>query len=347
MSFITYQDAFKKEAEFRHNIYPSQLCQCGVKALDDSMIAIAPKEVIVFAGGSGWGKSEMVLGISRHNALNGKRVAHFHLEGGHEEAIQRMKWKDICDLYYKNHAGAQIELDYRKWSLNKDQHPLILKLESEVYMNLKDKLSDKLFFYDNPEGLTYQSFCESLKDFSSLEHVFDINENKMRPKSLNLDLIVIDHIHYFRFPDEQEEIRAMTNIVLTIRDMVDKYRIPVILVAHLRKLPRAHGIPDKEDIYGTSNIHKIANTCIIIHPDHEKDRSAEGLYPTYLRIAKSRIGLRPNELIYCDFNIRTKRYEDDYSLVKCYQNGEVSGEPMKHDEVPRWYQGRLYGEGVL
>ena len=220
------------------------------------------------------------------------------------------------------------------WALNKTQHPLLLEIEAKVYNNLKDKLKDNLFFYNKPEGLTCEQFEESLFDFHNLELAFD-NPFSVQ-KGYDLDLVVIDHIHYFRYPDEQEEIRAMTNIVLTIRDFIDKYNIPVVVAAHFRKLPRGHGIPDKEDIYGSSNIHKIANTCIILHPDHERDKSYEGLYPTYIRIAKSRIGIRPSDGVLCDFDIHTRSYKNNYDLIKIYPNGSVASEVMTREERPRW-----------
>lgn len=340
-SFYTYQEAFTKEAEYRDNIQFNKLCRFGIKPLDDALRAIAPKELIVIAAGSGFGKTEMALSISRHNALRGKRVAHFNLEGGFQEAIARMTWRDICDIYFKEYSDEGIELDYRKWVLNENPHPLFLKLASFVYSELKDKLNDKLFLYHSKAGLTCEGFCESLKNFHSLEHIFDTEEMKMIPERMELDLIVVDHIHYFRYADEKEEIKAMTEVMMTCKDITERYNIPVVVVAHLRKLPRGHGIPDKEDIYGTSNIHKIANTCIIISPDHEKDNAAEGIYPTFIRIAKSRQGLRPNLLINSVFDIKTRMYAEKYDLYKCGPAGDVASEPMPFNEMPSWAKGGL------
>lgn len=332
--FTKYTDAFKDETDFRLNLNPDKLCTYGIKPLDDANVAIAPNELVVIAASSGYGKTEAALAISRHNAMRGKRVAHYHLEGGAVEAIQRMKWRDISELYFSTYYKEHIELDYRNWAMNKDQSPLMLKMESEVYTNLKDKLQNNLYFYNRPEGLTCEDFTKSLLDFHNLELAF---ENPFEVKGgYNLDLIVLDHIHYFRYPDEEQEIRAITNIMLAVRDVVDKYHIPVVLVAHFRKLPRGHGVPDKDDIYGSSNIHKMANTCIIIHPDHEKDKSSEGLYPTYLRIAKSRIGIRPCDCIQVDFDIHTRSYKENYDMIKVFPNGSVAGEVMTEMEKPRW-----------
>jgi len=332
----SYIDAFKAEADFRANIDPDKLCTYGVKALDDAMGGIAPNELIVIGACSGYGKSELSLAISRHNAMNGKRVAHYHLEGGYIEAMQRMKWRDICDTYYRNHKGAMLDLDYRRWSLNIDRHPLLLTIEAEVYTELVDMLKDRLFFYDRPEGLTCDDFLASLLDFHDLKVAFQNPHDQAKKKGFDLDLIVIDHLQYFSLDKDEDELQEITRILKEAKRINEHYKIPVILVSHLRKLPRGHGIPDKEDIYGTSNIHKVANTCIIIHPDHEKDKASEGLYPTYIRIAKSRIGIRPNDLIYCEFDATNRRYKKEYEIVKCYPNGSVADEPMTEYERPKW-----------
>lgn len=330
--FKHFNEAYKAEASYRQNIDSEKLCTYGIKALDDAMIAIAPDELIVIGAASGFGKTEASLAISRHNALKGKRVAHYHLEGGYIEALQRMKWRDICDLYYSQYAKEHLELDYRSWAMNRYQDPLMLKLESEVYNNLKEKLEDKLFFYDRPEGLTCDDFLASLLDFHNL---LTACESPFK-HSINLDLIVIDHLQYFSLEKQEDEIYEITRILKEAKKITQNYNIPVILVSHFRKLPRGHGIPDKEDLYGTSNIHKVANTCLIIHPDHENDKSSEGLYPTYLRVAKSRIGIRPCDLIYVDFDIKTRSYKDEYDMVKCYANGSVASEVMREGEKPKW-----------
>ena len=334
-----YVEAFKEEADYRSNIDFQSLCTYGVKALDDAFVAIAPDELVVIGACSGYGKSELALAISRHNALKGKKVAHYHLEGGYKEAMQRIKWRDICDTYYARHKGAMLQLNFRNWSLNKDVNPLLSRIEAEVYAELSDKLKDKLFFYDKPEGLTCDAFLESLLDFHDLETAFANPHDARKKKGFDLDLVVIDHLQYFSLDKDEDELQEITRILKEAKRINETMQIPVILVSHLRKLPRGHGVPDKEDIYGTSNIHKVANTCIIIHPDHEKDRSQEGIYPTFIRVAKSRIGLRPNELIYCNFDAKNRKYEKTYEIVRCFPNGEVAPEPMPAGERPMWYDG--------
>ena len=101
--FKSYKDAFIEEAEFRGDTDIEKLCTYGVTPLDDAMLAINRNELIVLGASSGSGKTELALQISRNNAMRGKKVAHYNLEGGYLEGIQRMKWRDICDLYFKEY----------------------------------------------------------------------------------------------------------------------------------------------------------------------------------------------------------------------------------------------------
>ena len=265
--FKTYKQAFMEEADLRSSTDFNKLCSYGIKPLDDAMLAINTNELIVIAAGSGIGKTELSLAISRHNAIKGKRVAHYNLEGGYIEAIQRMKWREMVDRFFDTRKfNEYFEFDYREWVLNKNVDKRLLDLEAWAYNELMEKLDNNLFFYDNPAGLTCDEFCASLLDFHDLKVSFENLLDRSKKKGFNLDLIVIDHLQYFSLEKNDDEIYEITRILKEAKRITENLHIPVILVAHLRKLPREHGIPDKEDIYGTSNIHKITNTPILIPP---------------------------------------------------------------------------------
>jgi hypothetical protein len=228
----------------------------------------------------------------------------------------------------------------------RSKHELLNEIEWKAYEQLKSEIGDNLFLYDSQEGLRCDTFCASLLDFQGMDSWARIAEGKgdtvaNKKHGFELDLIVIDHLHYFSLDKDENEIQEITAILKKAKQITEQYHIPIILIAHLRKLARGHGMPDKEDIYGTSNIHKIANTCIIIAPDHEHDRPNEGIYPTYFRFAKSRQGLRPNVLINCDFDLNVRSYKDTYHLYKCYPDGSIDKKPMEYKEMPRWAKRRV------
>ena len=337
-TFPTYQEAMLQAVEYKDGTVFKDLCNFGIKPLDDALLAMAKNELIVIAAGSGYGKTELALAISRHNAARGKKVAHFNLEGGSREAIMRMMWRDMCDIYFREYTDEGIEMDYRKWFLNYPMHPLMKKLENQAYVEMSDKLGGNMWLYENPGGLDCNTFCESLITLDGLRCDLKLDKS-MRDlmKGLKgIELMVVDHLHYFNIAKDENEIAEITEILKKAKFITEELQIPVILVAHLRKLARGHGIPDKEDIYGTSNIHKISSTCIIVAPDHEKDRGWEGIYPTYMRVAKSRQGIRPNDLIYVEFDIKTRSYANRYDIYKGFPDGSVAADPVPEEEKPRW-----------
>ena len=99
--WLSINEAFSKESELRLERNINDYCSYGVKPLDEALVCIMPNDLVVIGADSAVGKSELCLQIARHNLHKNKRVALYHLEGGWQEAITRMKWKDICEEYYR------------------------------------------------------------------------------------------------------------------------------------------------------------------------------------------------------------------------------------------------------
>ena len=198
LSFLSWQDAFKQEAEYRLDTDVKGLCSYGIRPLDDALVCINRGELVVVGADSGVGKTEMAIQIASHNAKLGKKVALYHLEGGYREAIARMKWKDICNEYYLNHSGKQLEISYQKWCVNLEQDKLMLELESKVWTDYNERYGNNLFIHHQSEDLTITDFLASLLDFHSLETAAGAKLNDaQRMGGFDLDLIVIDHLQYF------------------------------------------------------------------------------------------------------------------------------------------------------
>lgn len=330
--WIGWERAFQEEETKRLDINFNKLCNYGIKPLDNALLAIAKNEFVVIGADSGVGKSEMALEIARHNAKNGKKVALFYLEGGHIEAMQRMKWKDICEEYYKNPCG--IEMDFRKWALNMAVDKKIHDISAEIYENLKDSYKDNLFFYPIAQDFKIEELISSILDFHKL------TESKFGPFAYeglyDLDLIIIDHLQYFSLDQAENEITEITKIIREVKKITDHKNIPVILVSHLRKKGKDRGLPDQEDFYGSSNIPKISSTAITLSPFSQEDNLDANIYPTFFRIVKSRIGIRPNYAMLCNFNLTNRKYADKYQVYKINKDGHLFGEPLTTEELPKW-----------
>lgn len=334
-NWISLGEAFKRETNIRENIDISKLCSFGIKPLDDAFIRICKNDLIVIGADTGRGKSTMALQIAKTNIKNDKKVALFYLEGGYEEAISQMKWQDIAKEYYKNHFSAGINMDYRDWKLNINKNSLLQAIECKIWEEYKEKYKDNLYFYNSKEGLTVDTLISSLLGFHKL---VPTDNNKGVTTKVDLDLIIIDHLQYFSLTKSESEIFEITEILRTVRNITNIHNIPVVLISHLRKKARDRGLPDQEDFYGSSNIPKIATIAITIATDIEDDSFYTGLYPTYIRVVKSRLGIRSNYVFAINFDLRRRAYEDTYKMYRVDNHGNIQDKdkPLTEDEKPKW-----------
>ena len=337
--WITLQDAFKKETDLRENTDVSKLCTFGIRPLDDALICMARNELVIIGADSGAGKSELAITIARTNIKRGKRVALYYLEGGYQEAISRMKWRDIAEVYYKNYSHLGLNMDYRKWMLNIEKDKTLKEIECKLWERYKAEYQNNLYFYSSKQGMTVDNLISSLLDFHKLVPNEELGSPFDTTGKMDLDLVIIDHLQYFSLTKSENEIFEITEILRTVKGITDHFKIPVILISHLRKKARDRGLPGQEDFYGSSNIPKIASTAMTITPSSEKDDIASGIYPTYLRVVKSRIGIRSNFTFLVDFNLHKRCYEDEYQIYRLDNYGNIKTEPLRKDEQPKWAKG--------
>jgi len=331
-SMLTWKEVFKEESKSRLNLDVNKLCKYGIRPLDDALKCIMPNELVVIGADSGAGKSELGLHIALTNAKQNKTVALYFLEGGHIEAMARMKWRDVAKKYYDKYSSSGIEMDYSLWRTNQMKDLVIQGIESEVYEEYQNELKNNLFIYPISEGFTLADLTSSLWSFHSLETAFA----GIDPSGFNLDLIVIDHLQYFSLAEKETEIEAITNILKAVNHITSDYKIPVVLISHLVKKKMDRGLPDQEDFYGTSNIPKISSTAIVISPDSKNENFSTNIYHSFFRIVKSRVGVRSSLAMRVEFDLKTRSYCDEYELYRVGKKGLIAKNPLSDDEKPNW-----------
>src|SRR5690606_17377988 len=77
--------------------------------------------------------------------------------------------------------------------------------------------------------------------------------------SKDTDLIIVDHVHYFDFDDDNEN-RAIKDLAKIVRQLSIEEQKPIILIAHLRKRDKKNPdlVADLEEFHGSSDLYKIA-----------------------------------------------------------------------------------------
>lgn len=292
----------------------------GISFLDDALVGIFKNDLVLLAGRSGQGKSEVALHISLTNAKSGKRVVHLALEAEPREVGRRMLFKLMARKFYSARPMSERKPSYIRWYAGEQE--------------------DLLAPY-------YESSVKELRSFEKLSVLYrgvDFGLDQLRQifvaKKGEADLVVCDHLHYFDYQDENEN-RAHKEIVKTINELAKEYSVPVVLVSHIRKSDKRYSspVPDLEDIHGSSDIFKIATKAIFIAPAKDQMVTPETKthrFPTYFRIGKCRQDGSLNWFIgLTSFDVSKGDYDQEYVLGEFNQKNEF----VRIEKKPFWAKG--------
>lgn len=325
---IDWKESWENETRNRTSVDPNRICTFGVKPLDDALIGFLPDDLIVIAADSGTGKSQIGLDIAIHNAMGGRSVAVYSIEGNDEAAISRIKWKIMRNIYYES-KRSDIDWDFRKWRMNMANNHALVQLEIDAMKKMEQNVGKRLQFYHASKEFTLQDFKNSLGWFMKSKDGPFLQEN-----FVDVDLIIIDHLQYFSFDNPMNEISETTEILREVKRIAEFHKIPVLLISHLRKKEKNRGLPNQEDLFGTSNIAKICSQCIVIAPSYTDVDYFNDVYPTFFRFVKSRTGLKASYAILSDFHLRTGSYDNKYKVFHVIENQPK--EEFKPHQLPKW-----------
>ena len=300
-------------------------CNTGIRYLDKALGGgIATGDVLILSAASGAGKTETALFIATHNAAQGRRVHFFALEAERYELTQRLLYREIANLYFASKT-ARLDilgqrLNFADWMDGKFGVN-VQDFERSAEASLREKHKSLFVYYRDKE--------------------FGIEELTKQVLAIKdkTDLIVLDHFHYMDVEGDNEN-RAMSDMVKSIRDIALICQKPFVVVAHVRKrdMRSRSLLPDLDDIHGTSNLSKIATKAVMLGPCHEASQRP-GEYYTYMRVVKNRRdGSRCRYTAVCTFDASRNAYKDEFILGRLSADGQKF-EPLKPEEMPHWVKG--------
>jgi hypothetical protein len=297
--------------------------------LDDTLGGIIPNDLIVVGAASGAGKTQLATSISLENALvggdegTGVPVHYFALEAEENEIERRIKYGLMSAAYYRDGVEGKPYICYSDWRMG--------------------KLDKVLGEYEERMQGDFTSAVKNLNTLYRTAGDFDLKSLEMNLLDIVTEsrLIVIDHLHYID-TDGDDENKAYKRVVKLVRDIVLRYSVPVLLVAHLRKKPGGKNqqtlMPVIDDFHGTSDVPKISTTCIMMAPAHDVASAHPWQWPTYIGAVKSRLeGSRTRYAGLVNFDSRTSRYEHAYRLSKMSDlvyRSEFSD--LVGAQIPKW-----------
>jgi replicative DNA helicase len=293
-------DRVKTEAAGRKEEEPLSF---GVPYLDDCLGGIYKNDFIILGAKTGLGKSEMAKICAQANATN-KQVYFFALEAEVNEIERRIKYSLISEAIHGplKSRFKGINFNYMDWMVGKFNKDLDI-YENEMNEQIAQLLPGLHTYYQKLSTLTENNIEQTILSIQA-----------------KADLIIIDHLHYFDFEDENEN-RAMKLLLKRLKFLSESAGKPILLLAHLRKTDkRFQGpIPDIEDFHGSSDITKIATKVVMLAPAYKNEggQSSSRIYGTYVAAVKNRYDSSRTRFVgLCGFDTRRNKYESKYTVGK-------------------------------
>lgn len=293
----------------------ARMLRFGVSFIDDSLLGILPDDLILVGAPSGVGKTQFCVNLALANVGDGKRVHFFALEASENEIERRLKFQVVMANFFGDPKRPRIgkPLFFDEWEVGSYEEILAPyedwaeKYCAEAYKNLHTFYKTEAF--DSAKLIEYVNYV-----------------------STETDLIIVDHVHYFDFDDDNEN-RAIKEIAKTARDLCLIHQKPIVLVSHLRKRNQrnedlAAGL---DEFHGSSDLTKIATKVISLAPGGP---CHEGGFYTFMRTAKNRhSGSSSRYLAKIVYDEKQNGYGQEYQIG--WANAQKFGELAPH-EAPKW-----------
>lgn len=302
----------------------AQRLELGAKAipyhhgfLDDVLRALLPHDLVLLGAWSGVGKTALAAQISSATCGSGRRVGYFALEAEDGEIERRRKYAILAPLVAKSGLPGADDLNYADWYLGRCED-VAAPFDVEV---------ERQFAADHAGMQTYYRG----RDFNAetLTQLFYAIQDQV-------DLIILDHLHYVDVDDSKDENRAYKDLIKAIRHTSLSIGKPVLVVVHLRKrADRKQLVPTLDDIHGSSDIGKVCTRVIMLAPAVGTAPGQWYQAPTFITVPKDRVSGTTGHVALCQFDRRLQRYEKGYVLGRLGGNGD-RWEPIYAPDLPRW-----------
>lgn len=322
-------DRMFNEAESRRQDASKGHLEYGVSFLDDCLGGLFRKQFVIVGAETGVGKTEFARLVAAHNAKKKKRVHAYFLEAEENEIERRIKFPLLLQRYARD--GAQVDprkMNYVEWCAGRCA--VLDKFSEEIEMVYKAEYSTLYTYYRQRSGFS----ADSLK-------------REFLKARGTADLFVIDHLQYLDIASEKHEVQAVTDLLMTMRDLTLWSGIPILCICHLKKTGRSTGlVPNLDDLYGTGNVTKIATTCITLAPFRDTANiggGPEGGLATLIQAQKYRLeGARTRVAGLCWYKPEEGCYGNQY----CISDLGYAKTKWAATQVPVWWPEEGVGRNV-
>ena len=276
----------------------------GIPFLDDAWGGLLPDDLCVFASKSGYGKTQQAMNTAKSVVSKGGKVAFFALEAFRNEIGMRAIYTLAVDKYVKQKKHTDPYASFGDWLIGNPRLRSAMKpFTDAAKVEAKEFWGNKFFTYYVDNRFTIDEF-----------------EKRFFIMAKNVNLIILDHLHYIAKDPKQSAADHISETMSRIKALVNKYHVPVIIISHLRKEDSGERkpVPDSEDLHGSSDIFKIATKVVMFGRPLDGGFNLDtGEQVTYFRSTKDRTGtIKDWQIGKLIFDSNKQVYKDEYEVIK-------------------------------
>ena len=252
----------------------------GYEFLDTMIEGFRPGDMIVLSGKAGTGKTLISQAFALNIAKKKQDVMFFSLEMLPSEIVQR-----FIALDSNVNMSRFANVVHNSTLTDDDNH--------DINISISRLENYPLYFYTGDDKL----------NFDLLSKVATTAVEKY-----NAQLVIIDHLHYFARGDAHTRTVEIGDLARQIKLLARRLNIPILLIAHLKKVGDFSVEPDIDDLRDSSFIGQDADVVMFVMRDkladtNEMDPSGvKKKYMVDLLVAKNRHGLEGKEKFFFQEN---------------------------------------------
>lgn len=247
--FVGGKELVMRTLDEIHNTDASKIIRYPYVELNDAFGGIFPTTLLVVGADTGCGKSELLGQIVYEAILQGKRVAYFDFENDDGDFIMRR----ICGAVSEKTGEYFGVKDLRMCSSKSKEFDLVYKEAAKI----SDQIGDKLIMFNNKNIPTVDDFVKHLSHISKK----------------GVDLVVVDHLHYFQMESGESSAIQLGRVMRELRKVTKTDRIPIVLASHLKQRQGGKE-PTNYDLFGSSNIAKESKNVVLMSRDGDETNFA-------------------------------------------------------------------------
>lgn len=257
----------------------------GIKELDCKDLTPARKQLFLFIGLSGSGKTQMLINLARQSLIRGHKILHISCEMSEDRMAERY-YSNLFGITkrYEPYKISQFETD-ATGNLNnvytQEYLPKTFFTQDGIRQTLKDKILDSSY---NLSNLYIKEFPTGTLTINGLRAFLDTLESS----GFLPDLLLVDYADIMKLPSDQNYRIALGQIYKELRGIAVERNVAVVTVSQSNRAGKKAKKIAEDNV--AEDWSKVATTDTIITYNQTDAEAALGLARLYVAKARNDSG---------------------------------------------------------